>query len=175
MANWLDFSSIANWDWVCISGFQYDSVTDDEISRALAQSEIIDNVDPNIDFEDDEWLADTDRISDDQKHAFRVAALVAMIRRGGKLREPIILDTFNVRQCCSCVANGHHRVRALQYLGYAAGPFSLSGTVSLLKELVAVAGVAPPDDVLTWCEPALAKMQRYDIRSSARKPSAGVR
>lgn len=146
MANWLKFKKIEDWEVLTLLGFQYDSITDDQIARAIGDLETLKNVDPSIDWEDDRWLSRCKSVPDDQKHAYRVAALVKAFMSSSPMQESITLDTFSNGQCCSCVSNGHHRIRALQYLGMEQGPFNLSGIVSHLENLVSIAGSECPSE-----------------------------
>ena len=131
MANWLNFSKISDWaEWTGfgLSGFQYNEVTDADITSALANSSVIASIDTNLDWEDDEYLSETPDVSEDKKHAHRIAALVRELRVGGNIRNAVEIDTFCMDRCCSGVFNGHHRIRAMQFLGMECGPFSLSGS-----------------------------------------------
>lgn len=144
MANWLQFDRISHWEVSVLHGFQYDSITDTDIAEALQDRDRLMNVDCNIDWENDRWLARNEEIQDSKKHAYRVASLIEAMTSGRLLQKSINLDTYSNGSCCSCVCDGHHRIRALQYLGLQAGPFSLSGLVDALEELVAIAGVVAP-------------------------------
>ena len=164
MANWLDFQKIRDWDYLFFQGFQYDAISDELISAALADTANLTQVRPDIDWQCDSWLAANKTIPSEHKHAYRVASLVNAFRSGDLLTSGISLDTFNVRQCLSCVSDGHHRVRALQYLGITAGPFWLSGHVEPLKALIRLAGTTPPENALRYCTAELLAPHPDDIR-----------
>lgn len=105
---------------------------------------MIASIDINLDWEDDEYLSETPDVSEDKKHAHRIAALVRELRVGGNIRNAVEIDTFCMDRCCSGVFNGHHRIRAMQFLGMECGPFSLSGSLDMLEELVRIAGADCP-------------------------------
>lgn len=164
MANWLKFDKIEEWDHLVIPGFQYDYITDEHIAAALEDTEALSKVDTRIDWEDDRWLSQCMTIPDDRKHAYRVAAIVKQLENGGKLTKGISLDTFANGQCCSCVNNGHHRVRALQYMGMKEGPFTMSGYCSLLEDLIRVAGSECPQEFKGYFEDQLILLQPDDTK-----------
>lgn len=132
-ADWVKFDNMLNWDYPIMSGYQYDDITDDDITSAL-NDQLLTNIDPQIDWEDDEYLDETIDIPDELKHSYRVAAIVKDILKSNKIN-PISIDTAAVHKCCSCITNGHHRIRALQYLKYDGFPAILSGYVTILKKL----------------------------------------
>jgi len=144
MANWLILDEVKKWKFPFISAFQYDLITAAAIQAALDDSENLKSIDSSLDWEDDHWLRKHKDIPEAAKHAYRVAALVRDIRAGNLLQNAIHLDTFANGHCCCCISNGHHRIRALQFIGLKAGPFSLSGLLDELEELVRIAGCAVP-------------------------------
>lgn len=155
MANWLTFNKIAAWDYLFHLGFAYDDIPDEAIQAALDDPERLAKVDTSLDWEDDRWLAETPDIQEAQKHAYRIAALVRDFQAGELMEHAIWLDTYNVARCRSCVSNGHHRIRALQFLGLTAGPFALSGLLDPLEDLVRLAGCEPPREAMNYCVPTL--------------------
>jgi hypothetical protein len=163
MANWLNFEKIQEWEYICIPGFQYNSINDEQISRALSDFENLKYVRPDIDWEDDSWLASNKTIDTTQKHAYRVATLVSTFRSGDLMQHGISLDTFSNMQCCSCVSNGHHRIRALQYLGLDCGPFWMMGLVDELQALLRLAEVKPPAEAVKYCTPELLVVQPDEL------------
>lgn len=165
MANWLKLDKIEQWDYLFLLGFQYDSVTDAAIEAALLDFEQLAQVDPNLDWEDDVWLSRNTNIDDSNKHAYRVAALVHAMCTGHPIENAIELDTYNVSRCLSCIGNGHHRIRAIQYLNIPAAPFSLSGHVDPLEELVTLAGVDGPGGAFEqFFAPHLLEVDEWDIK-----------
>jgi hypothetical protein len=164
MANWLDFQKMQDWDYLFFTGFQYDDIPDAHIDEALADVTNLNQVNPALDWEGDSWLAGNESIPSSRKHAYRVAALVHAFRTGELLKKGISLDTFHVQKCRSCVGDGHHRVRALQYLGLTAGPFWLGGHVDALEALVEIAGTVPPPDAARYCAPKLLSLESDDIQ-----------
>jgi len=146
MNHWLNFEKIQDFDFIIYKGFQYDDITDADILKALAASDALSKVDTNCDWEFDTCFRKTDETSLMQNHAYRIAALVLELNSGGKIKNRIEIDSFAMQSCCSCVNNGHHRIRALQYLGLKSGPFSLSGDLDVMDELVVIAGDVCPDN-----------------------------
>lgn len=155
MANWLIFSKISKWADLLLPGFQYDGVSDADITSALANSSVITSIDTNLDWEDDEYLSGTPDVAEDKKHAHRIAALVHEFRVCGNMRNAVEIDTFRIDRCCSGVTNGHHRIRAMQFLGVECGPFSLSGSLDMLEDLVRVAGTECPAEFRRYFGPSL--------------------
>ncbi len=118
---------------VSLPMFQYDDIDNDQIAAALADPNLC-NVNPEIDWEVDHFLYRSTSIADSNKHAYRVAALVVAISTVG-LINPIEFDTGHLWDCGFGVPNGHHRVRALQYLGIDTVPFSMCGYTSVIKKV----------------------------------------
>lgn len=145
MANWLSLQKLREWDYPAWALFQYDTVTDAQITKALADPRVAE-VDTALDWEDDTWLARNPDIQDDEKHAYRVAAIVRQLTTDAPLREPVMLDTYSVASCGCCITNGHHRLRALEYIGMPAAPFALAGDLDALEDLVRLAGVQPVNE-----------------------------
>lgn len=163
MANWLKFKKIEDWETLTLLGFQYDSITDEQIGRAIGDLETLKDVDTSIDWEDDRWLSRCTTVPEDQKHTYRIAALVNAFTSSSPMQKSITLDTFSDGQCCSCVTNGHHRVRALQYLGMEQGPFNLNGIVDQLENLVSIAGSECPEEFKKYFSKKLLKRYAEDI------------
>lgn len=167
MANWLTFDKIQNWEYLFWPGFQYDEIPDEHIEAALADIASLKHVKPELDWEADRWLHENKQIPTERKHAYRVAALVKSFREGRLMRKGINLDTYCVQDCRSCVPDGHHRVRALQFLGLKSGPFWTCGIVDQLEELVRLAGTQPPAEAAQFCDPALLVLCDDDIQVPA--------
>jgi hypothetical protein len=161
MANWLNLEEMRNWSGIIFLGFQYDDIPDDDIDRALADDALF-SINTDLDWEDDKVLRESQRIPDRLKHAYRVAALVKSIETR-KLEKAIELDTFCTVRCRSCIPNGHHRIRALQYLGFDSAPFSLSGHLDSLEELVRIAGVKCPENAGRFVKSELHELTVDDI------------
>lgn len=136
--NYLYLNKLSLWDYPIWTNFQYDEISDEDIYSALQDLNLA-NVDPNLDWEDDMWLLEYD-IPENKKHSYRVASLVKEYRKNGKFNNIIELDTFAM-DCGFCIPNGHHRIRAYQFLGIDAVPFGLNGDLDELEELVKCAGV----------------------------------
>lgn len=164
MANWLNLTKLKEWDYPFFLGFAYDAVTDEDIEAALTDVVNLPHVDVRLDWEDDRWLEQHTGIPASQKHAYRIAALVRAFREGDVMQRTIALDTFTVGTCCSCVPNGHHRIRALQYLGVHSGPFGLSGLVDVLEDLVRKAGSECPPDAAHYFSAELLAPAEDDVR-----------
>jgi len=163
MANWLTFENVKAWRATPQPFFQYDSIPDEHISAALTNLAVLSRVDTRLEWEDDRWLRACRAVPDEHKHAYRVAALVRELRDGGALQQPIMLDTFLLGQCGCAIGNGHHRIRALQYLGVPCGPFSLSGYLAPLEELVRLAGTTVPPMFAHLFNPWLREVQPDDV------------
>lgn len=154
MIQWLSFDKIEKWPDAVILGFQYDDIADRDIKKCLRMPEVLAQQDVGQDWEDDWYLDTTREIPLELKHAARVAAIVDSIQSGNKLTAPITLDSYAARTCKSAIPNGHHRIRALQYLGAACAPFELGGNLDSIEALIKVAGVKPPR-VSDWFEQSL--------------------
>lgn len=144
MANWLNLMQLQAWDGFVLRGFQYDRVSDVAIQEALNDRDAMTHIRAASDWQDDEWLASNKQIPEGHKHAYRIAALVHELQNGGVLKNAVELDTFMAGRCLSAIPDGHHRLRALQFLGFKEAPFSLSGRMDELEDLVAFAGVPLP-------------------------------
>ena len=129
----ITFDKISKWEYPVYIGFQYDDITNDQINTAL-NSQLLDNVDPNIDWEDDTYLDNYNELDGLMKHAFRVAAIIKALKNGG-LVKPVSIDITGKQDCCSCVSNGHHRIRALQYQLFDFFPAYCSGYVDEIKKI----------------------------------------
>lgn len=161
MANWLNLKKLRDWDFCIFPGFQYDDVSNELIEQALADTQLLNQVNPQLDWEDDGVLMEA-QMEGLLKHAYRVARIVSDIRSNG-LQQTISLDTFVVSRCRACVFNGHHRLRALEFLGIPVGPFDLSGTVDVLTELVRFAGEPVPVQFSVFFNPNLLVPDEFDI------------
>ena len=129
--SWISFEKIKNWTHPVRKGFQYDSISNELIVMALAHP-YLNKIDISIDWEDDHALREQKDIHEELKHPLRIAKLIEHIRNDGGIN-PVDLDTYS--NCCSCICNGHHRIRALQFLGYDCFPAYCSGIVSLINDL----------------------------------------
>jgi hypothetical protein len=163
MANWLNFEKVKTWSVTPLPFFQYDPIPDELIAQALADTAVLAQVDTQIDWEDDRWLRQCRDVPDEHKHAYRVAALVKELLTGSRLRHAIMMDTFLLGQCGCGIGNGHHRIRALQYLGVPCGPFGLSGYLDPLEDLVRTAGATVPDEFKHLFSPELLAAAPDDV------------
>ena len=98
------------------------------------KSYLLSKVDIERDWQDD-TLFDDSSMDFEFVHALRIAVLILSIERGNGVK-PVFLDTMVGGDCCSCIFDGHHRIRALQYLGYTHFPVSCSGEVRLINQIV---------------------------------------
>jgi hypothetical protein len=162
MANWLTLSKISQWAENVITGFQYENLSDSDIKQALEHRAVIGRIDTSVDWEDDMYLRYTEAIPDSEKHVHRIAAIVQDILTH-KLQSAIELDTFSLNKCCSGIPNGHHRIRALQYLGMDCAPFSLNGDLDALEILVRLAGTECPEDDRQYFSEHLLCGDEFDI------------
>ncbi|CAH6993054.1 hypothetical protein VCHA53O466_140160 [Vibrio chagasii] len=133
---WPRFSKIADL-YICLTGFQYDYVTDADIEFCL-QHPLLDVIDINLDWEADDFLAESEAISEDLKHALRIARLVKDIKAGDFVMNAVEFDTYVSDRCKSCISNGHHRIRALQYLGFTGFPATMSGDEDFIDDIGAL-------------------------------------
>lgn len=168
MANWLQFERLKEWPFALFSGFQYDQVSDEQITTALGDARLLGFVDTSKDWEDDHWLRNCPDIPEERKHAYRIAGLVRDFRAGQLMSRAIHLDTFTAPYCGCCVCDGHHRIRALQYLGFLSGPFALSGLLLPLEDLVALAGCEAPREASRYCSTSLLTTGADDVSSPIR-------
>lgn len=171
MANWLAFEKVKEWSAAPWPFFQYDAIPDELISKALTNTAVLTQVDTRLDWEDDHQLRLCSAVPDEHKHAYRVAALVNELRAGGQLQRAIQIDTFLLDRCGCGIDNGHHRIRALQYLGVPCGPFGLSGYLGPLEELVRTAGAVVPAEFQHLFSPELLAAAPDDVIPSRGKPS----
>lgn len=169
MANWLFFDKIKDCEFIELPGFQYDHITDAQIATALGDVAIMDAINTAVDWEDDEFLQDTQVVNEAQKHAYRVAALVLELQNGGVIRNAIEMDSAWSLRCYSAVGNGHHRVRALQYMGLTTGPFAMSGSLDILENLVNIAGAKCPQELKKHFAPELCQPNKEDVRAPRRR------
>jgi hypothetical protein len=169
VANWLTLSKIEQWKHLVFLGFQYDDVTDDEIFAALNDQSRLACVDCHVEWQDDGWLAGEATIPNERKHAYRVASIVRALDSGNVLLKAISLDTFSAGRCRSAVGDGHHRIRALQYLGLDCAPFSLGGVISQLNELVRLAGTTCPEFAQRYFSKELLAPAADDIKPRKKK------
>lgn len=124
--------AILEWDYSYFEGFQYDWITDKEITEALTHP-VLEKLDITIEHE-----ADYDSLHDipvRDYHILRVAVLVNYLHEH-VLVKSIGIDTIYQNKCCSCIGDGHHRIRALQYLKAAQILCDLQGCVSELDKLL---------------------------------------
>jgi len=124
---------MASWKFPAWTGYQYDSISDELINEALNHPDIK-HIDINIDWEDDKFLQDHN-MREEMKHPMRIAKLVIHFRNSGAVY-PVSIDTYARNYCKSCVSNGHHRIRALQFMGYDSFPAYCAGVVDVIEELL---------------------------------------
>lgn len=135
--NFLSLEKMRTWDYPVFRAFQYDDVSDEQISAALKDIESIKLVDPLIDWEDDDYLSKNNIIEENLKHAYRVASIVLSIKDKGIL-SAIEIDTYSCNKCGFCIPNGHHRIRAFEFMGIDVVPFSLNGECDIIEDLCAL-------------------------------------
>lgn len=131
--NMISFKQFRNWEM--FNGFQYDWIMNKRHIEPALNYHNLHLIDPNIDWEDDVFLMEDSSIREGLKHPVRVAALIKLVLNGGGV-VPISIDTFTSHICRSCIPNGHHRVRMLQYLKYTHFPAYCCGDVDLIDPLV---------------------------------------
>lgn len=117
---WISFEEFKTWGYY--NGFAYDDISDDEITQVLENDRfIVESVNLNKG-----WQTQVNNI---ETHIHRIAKLTQEIGILGIKKEYSISMTvsfngffsrfyFNAFKCPSLICDGHHRIRALQYLGY---------------------------------------------------------
>jgi hypothetical protein len=170
MANWLTLSKIEQWDRLFFLGFQYDEIPNEVIAEALCDPAKLAFVDCTVEWQEDRWLSAEKTIPDSKKHAYRIAAIVRALEAGDGMQKAVTLDTFSAARCRSAISDGHHRIRALQYLGLDCAPFSLGGVVSELRKLVDLAGATCPAGATKFFSQQLLAQEADDIKPSRRSP-----
>ena len=68
-------------------------------------------------------------------HPLRVRAFIEHLSNGDWIA-PVTLYTSDFRYCPNCVSDGHHRIRALQYMGYTHFPAYCSGLINEIERIV---------------------------------------
>lgn len=139
--NYLSIKRMRDWDAPIFRSFQYDDITDEQINSALVDLDNLGQVNPKIDWQDDMFLFKHENIDNEMTHAYRIAALVMELKDNPVFDWPIEFDTFSIEQCGFCIPNGHHRIRAAEFLGIDVVPFSLNGHLDLIDELIALADI----------------------------------
>ncbi|WP_199438674.1 hypothetical protein [Vibrio owensii] len=130
----LAFSAFSKYKF-SIPGFAYDHINNDIIEKAL-QSEEFENVNINCGWEQDTYLLNASHLDDEFKHALRIAKIINLILDGTFKFTPVNFDTHYIEKCMSGISDGHHRIRALRYLGYSEIPCYLSGSEQIIDELL---------------------------------------
>src|SRR3989338_1563086 len=131
---WLSFELFKNWEYY--NGYAYDEISDDDITFVLKdphQRQIVDNFNLKRGWQSELYEGK------EETHVHRIAKLTQVIgiyginsqdfiniyvSFYGKVFGNIYSRVFN---CPSLICDGHHRIRALQYLGYDSFPVILSG------------------------------------------------
>lgn len=132
-AVWLLFQSLEESNLEFIPGFAYDCISDNEIEVLL--SEDLNIVDINLGWESDLNFSRNKSVPDDKKHAMRIAKIVSGILDGSFICEPVHFDTEAALTSSSFIVDGHHRIRALQFLGFDGFPVVCSGDVKIIDSL----------------------------------------
>lgn len=118
--SWVSFEKFQQTDW--FQGFAYDEISDKEIDNA--------EPDPNI---HQEWQDLYENQNWNEFHARRIKALAQIIQNGQKI-DPVIIDIGGLER--SGIIDGHHRIRALQYLNFKVFPVCLQGLTSEIKKIM---------------------------------------
>lgn len=130
----LSFQALERWEYPLHREFSYDYIGDSEIEAALAS--------PELDaFQlSKSWVDRTDNHStgaDNPIHPLIIAKLVSEFRKGGNAHPIRIEAAEDIRsECGFCVPDGHHRLRALQFLGRSSFEATLDGDEIALKQLL---------------------------------------
>jgi len=103
--SWISFEKFLSSQWCC--GFAYDWVTDEDISKAAPAS----TVELAQDWQD-VWEEDGNNTWQ-EFHAARIKGLVNLLCDGTGVK-PVDLDLLN--DSLSSIPDGHHRIRAFQFL-----------------------------------------------------------
>ena len=141
---WVCFHKIARWGYPYIQSFAYDWISNKYIDRMNNhplllktdlskdwQDDIFDITDPSL-FPPDYIQYPTIRMD---YHPLRVRAIIEHLINRGWIA-PITLDTYSNRSCPNCISDGHHRIRALQYLGYTHFPAYCSGLINEIERII---------------------------------------
>lgn len=138
--DYLSIKKLREWDWPMHKAFNYDDVTDEQIAAALADQDNLDRVDVKKDWECDGFLNSRFGFGEQTTHIYRIAAIAKSLINNPILNMPIEFDTFCGDDYGFCVHNGHHRIRAAEFIGLDVLPFSLSGYIEILDDLIEFAG-----------------------------------
>ena len=134
---YISFKKIEKWDKY--SGFVYDFITDKQIEFAteiLKQyPEIKQNLNIDVNFLDDKHM---ENYKTEQElifmHSCRISILIDIAKNNSLI--PVVFDTIaNVVDNYSGVLDGHHRIRALQYLKRLIFPAYCSGYVDEIDSI----------------------------------------
>lgn len=134
---YISFKKIKSWDKYC--GFVYDYITDEQIDIAMEfltdYPDIKNDIDISVNFLDDTFI---NKIKDTQSlifaHSCRISMLVEIAKH--QQLDPVLFDTeCSVTDVYSGVTDGHHRIRALQYLKREVFPASCAGYVNTIDSL----------------------------------------
>lgn len=134
--DWISFEKIRNWSFSLIPGFAYDNVRDSEIEEAI-NLQMFENIDISKDWQDCRNLSyyNGNSSSSYNFHILRIAKLVSIIVAGTAIR-PITIDTFCRYSCPSCVSDGNHRLRAMEFIGnFDVFPAFCNGNIEVLSEI----------------------------------------
>ena len=126
----LTIDALERWSVPELRSHVYRYLTDDQIRRSVGEDDLSA---VNL----DAWWAmeggNDSTGPGNPIHLPRIAKLVLAIRNGA-LVVPLKIDA-DESQCCYCVTDGHHRIRALQYLKRNSFPAQLRGNGEALIEL----------------------------------------
>lgn len=116
--------------------FAYDHISDPDIARALDEMnglDLIHELASPWEGDGKSQSASLDTLS--LFHARRVAIFVSALRKG-IVFPPVQMDTMS--SCFGWIVDGHHRIRAFEFLGVFHVPAEVSGYVKVIDELECV-------------------------------------
>ena len=124
----ISFKKIEKWDKY--SGFVYDFITDEQIefsTEILKRYPAIKNkLNIGVNWLDDPYMEVVNDLELFTLHAWRISLLIDIAKK--EQLTPVVFDTIsNVVNVYSGVLDGHHRIRALQYLNRPVFPGYCSG------------------------------------------------
>lgn len=112
----ITFDALEAWSYPVHRTYTYDYISDDSIKAILAQVDALERFQLA-----DSWGELTENYTtgpDNPVHPWVVAKLVSKIGRGAEVTAIQIIAEPDIRERCGfCVTDGHHRLRALQFLG----------------------------------------------------------
>jgi len=131
----VSFTQLSRWKHPIIRGYAYSYITNKMIEQARFHP-YFSMVNVQKEHEDDN-SGNNFYISMEIWHAIRIAKLAECISFEG-LKKAIIIDTMTNANAIMCIPDGHHRIRAMQYLGHTAFYAGISGFCKDIEQLLRI-------------------------------------